>query len=235
MKKIFFLIFVIAVGCAPLPKGSVAPSGQKATQILKDGVKFVYLGNAGSVFVAGSFNNWSTNANPLRQVKPGVWETKLSLSPGTYQYKFVVDGNWVPDPNNPNTADDGFGGVNSVVVVTSGKAAKAGSSLKQATAPKKVEGGILFSYNAPDAASVVIAGSFNNWNTNASPLKKNKNGIWTIVLPLSSGTYQYKFVVDGNWVPDPNNPNTADDGYGGVNSVVNVKSNKEGLRWQKLP
>jgi len=132
MRKIFFLIFVIAVGCAPLPKGSVAPSGQKATQILKDGVKFVYLGNAGSVFVAGSFN--------------------------------------VPDPNNPNTADDGFGGVNSVVVVTSGKAAKAGSSLKQATAPKKVEGGILFSYNAPDAASVVIAGSFNNWNTNASPL-----------------------------------------------------------------
>ncbi|PIU17879.1 MAG: hypothetical protein COT16_03885 [Elusimicrobia bacterium CG08_land_8_20_14_0_20_44_26] len=43
------------------------------------------------------------------------WEATLNLSPGTHHYKFVVDGNWLPDPNNPNTAEDGFGGQNSVL------------------------------------------------------------------------------------------------------------------------
>jgi 1,4-alpha-glucan branching enzyme len=47
----------------------------------------------------------------------GVYETELQLEPGEYQYKFVVDDQWHPDPRNPRGAPDGFGGQNSVVVV----------------------------------------------------------------------------------------------------------------------
>jgi glycosidase len=45
----------------------------------------------------------------------GSWSVELELDPGSYEYKFVIDGtDWVADPGNPNTVDDGFGGVNSV-------------------------------------------------------------------------------------------------------------------------
>ena len=48
------------------------------------------------------------------------------------------------------------------------------------------------------------------------------DGTYTVTLLLAQGSYQYKFVVDGNWKHDPNNPNTTDDGFGGQNSVLDV-------------
>ncbi len=50
------------------------------------------------------------------------------------------------------------------------------------------------------------------------------DGIWSILKKIEPGRYQYKFVVDRNtWVTDPNALETADDGYGGRNSVIIVK------------
>ena len=89
-----------------------------------------------------------------------------------------------------------------------------------------VKNGIGFSYEDPKASSVTIAGTFNDWNTNANPLKKDDDGMWGTVIKLSQGEHQYKFVVDGNWYVDPENPNQTDDGYGGFNSVIVV--NEEG-------
>jgi len=85
--------------------------------------------------------------------------------------------------------------------------------------------GIEFSYEAPNAQAVYLAGDFNEWNTTGTPLSKDKNGVWKTVLKLAPGKYQYKFVVDGNWLFDQDNPNLADDGYGGSNSVVEIGVN----------
>ena len=90
---------------------------------------------------------------------------------------------------------------------------------------KSVSSGIEFSYEAPNAQSVYIAGDFNEWNTTKTPLSKDENGIWKTVLKLAPGKYQYKFVVDGNWLFDQDNPNLADDGYGGSNSIVEIGAN----------
>ena len=50
------------------------------------------------------------------------------------------------------------------------------------------------------------------------------DGIWERVEPLGSGRYQYKFVIDKvNWKEDPNNPNRIDDGFGGFNSLIDVR------------
>ncbi|MCD6102180.1 MAG: glycogen-binding domain-containing protein [Candidatus Cloacimonetes bacterium] len=87
-----------------------------------------------------------------------------------------------------------------------------------------VKNGIEFTYEAPNASSVTVAGSFNDWNTNANPLEKGENGIWKTVIKLSPGEYQYKFVVDGNWYVDPDNLNQTEDGYGGFNSVIEIDS-----------
>ena len=58
---------------------------------------------AGSVYVAGTFNDWSTSSYPLKELKggtsKGVWQRMLYLKPGEYEYRFVVDGVWQDDPN----------------------------------------------------------------------------------------------------------------------------------------
>lgn len=61
----------------------------------------------------------------------------------------------------------------------------------------------LFSLMAPDAHSVQLAGDFNSWNPEVTPLKKHANGMWKINLKLSPGRYEYRFLVDGKWQNDP--------------------------------
>lgn len=73
---------------------------------------------AKTVTVAGEFNKWDMYANPLRRDRQGVWKTTLRLQPGTYQYKFVIDGaEWTEDPQNPNRVPSPHGTFNSVCEV----------------------------------------------------------------------------------------------------------------------
>ncbi|MEN0003466.1 MAG: serine hydrolase [Bacteroidota bacterium] len=55
---------------------------------------------ASSVFLAGSFNDWNTLSHPCI-FKNGKWICRVQLEPGTYEYKFLVNGVWIPDPDNP--------------------------------------------------------------------------------------------------------------------------------------
>ena len=74
----------------------------------------------------------------------------------------------------------------------------------------------------PGTDSVYLAGTFNNWSTNADKMIK-VNSEYTIEKLLPQGEYQYKFVVNGtDWYQDPNNPREVPDGFGGVNSVIQV-------------
>ena len=84
-------------------------------------VKFDYSPNisAQTVALAGTFNNWSSDATPMSDLDgDGKWEITLDLRDGEYQYKFVVNGGtWITDPNNPKGAPDGYGGSNSIIIV----------------------------------------------------------------------------------------------------------------------
>ena len=74
----------------------------------------------------------------------------------------------------------------------------------------------------PNAKSVALAGTFNNWNTQSTPMSR-KGANWSVTIKLPPGTYLYKFVVDKNrWTVDPENSKTKDDGAGHMNSVLNV-------------
>ncbi len=50
--------------------------------------------DAKKVFLAGTFNDWSDSDTPMTKGKDGNWNTSLHLSPGHYEYKFVIDGKW---------------------------------------------------------------------------------------------------------------------------------------------
>lgn len=71
--------------------------------------------HAREVRLAGDFNSWDPNKTLLRKAKDGVWRTDLSLKPGRYEYKFVVDGEWRKDPLNNLFSVNTFGTENSVV------------------------------------------------------------------------------------------------------------------------
>lgn len=83
--------------------------------------QFVYLADKPqtSVFLAGTFNNWSNGANPMKLDADGrTWRLTLSLNPGKHLYKFVLDGkDWITDPKAVRNEDDGNGNVNSVLLV----------------------------------------------------------------------------------------------------------------------
>jgi enterochelin esterase-like enzyme len=66
-----------------------------------------------------------------------------------------------------------------------------------------------FSLDAPpDATSVHVAGSFNQWDPKTLAMKgPDANGQFILDVPLSRGYYEYKFVVNQNdWITDPDNP-----------------------------
>lgn len=81
---------------------------------------FVYHDDeARSVSLAGDFNAWNAGSNQLTKDATGLWLCKLATpGPGRYQYKFVVDSKrWTEDPSNGLKVSDGYGGLNSVVVI----------------------------------------------------------------------------------------------------------------------
>jgi len=73
---------------------------------------------ARQVCVAGSFNGWKPEKTPLIQMGNGRWVGNLSVKPGRHEYLFVVDGQWLADPNAKETVQNPFGGRNSVLIVS---------------------------------------------------------------------------------------------------------------------
>ncbi len=81
-----------------------------------------------------------------------------------------------------------------------------------------------FSLFAPDAQSVYVAGSFNDWSLDESCRMQKEGGRWTLRLPLEAGMYEYQFVIDGRWQIDPENERRVSNGLGDMNSVLEVAS-----------
>ena len=68
--------------------------------------------------VVGDFNAWDGTARRLsRYPKDGTYRARMSLAPGRYEYKFVVDGEWLTDPHNPEIRSNCFGTFNSFLRV----------------------------------------------------------------------------------------------------------------------
>jgi 1,4-alpha-glucan branching enzyme len=77
-------------------------------------VEFVHQ-TARKVCIAGAFNDWRPEASPMFFLGDGRWGKELALPPGAYEYRLVVDGEWMPDPQAGETVPNPFGGVNSVL------------------------------------------------------------------------------------------------------------------------
>jgi len=205
---------------------------------------FVYRADKklNSVHVAGTFNGWDKGANPMRADADGVtWRATLPLKSGSYQYKFVLDGaDWVTDPAT-QTITEANGNPNSLLTLSAGP--KGGlvntSAVSGQNTPGNADKVVVLTPDkipSPDAVarlvvfragqgvkSVSVAGEFNAWNKDANPMHADADGVtWRTTLRLDPGSYQYKFVVDGDkWTVDPQAP-TRTEADGNVNSLLLV-------------
>jgi 5'-AMP-activated protein kinase regulatory beta subunit len=85
------------------------------------------------------------------------------------------------------------------------------------------EKAVRFAVVAENGSKVYLAGTFNDWNPTSHPLEyRPAKGEFKAYLLLSKGVYEYKFVVNGVWIEDPNCPERTPDGSGGFNSVIRI-------------
>jgi len=148
---------------------------------------------------------------------PRPFKLEVSLVPGTYEYKFIVDGVWRYDQND-NTVDDGLDLKNNVIEVLPIRHHD-GEEYEEGLEPVDLVSGTknnMRSYQVMkivdkfNANSVKIKGSWDNWSQEI-PLKKVRNNFtgsedFFVALKIPSGTYHFKFFVDERWVTSPTYP-----------------------------
>jgi 1,4-alpha-glucan branching enzyme len=99
-----------------------------------------------------------------------------------------------------------------------GAVKKIKESLGRSSAMKQIE----FTFYAPEAKKVYIAGTFNDWNPKLMLMKKGKDGTWRILIKLSPGKHEYKYIVDGTWAADSSGAEVVPNPYGTNNCVISV-------------
>jgi 1,4-alpha-glucan branching enzyme len=85
---------------------------------------------------------------------------------------------------------------------------------------------IIFNLSAPQAERVYLAGDFNDWKINSLPLRPYKIGNgdteWRATLQLRPGIYKYRYIVDGEWLNDPNCQEHVPNEFGTLNDVITI-------------
>lgn len=118
------LALAVLAGLILVRPAPPAPGGAGSAEAVEPAARvvtrFVLVApGASSVQVTGDFMSWSPEGIALEDLRgSGIWTADVALPPGVHQYTFVVNGTeWVPDPRAVLQVDDGFGQVNSIVVV----------------------------------------------------------------------------------------------------------------------
>ncbi|MAB47356.1 MAG: hypothetical protein CMC05_01880 [Flavobacteriaceae bacterium] len=163
-----------------------------------------YAGSFTEVNVNGTFNGWCGSCNPMTDMGNGIYEVTLPLSNGDIEYKFTVDG-W--------TAQEEFVGGEPCTVTNGGFTNRALTVSEDVTldtvcwnsciacGATPTDYNVTFSVDMSEYSGsfteVDLNGSFNGWCGSCNPMTDMGNGIWEVTLPITEGTIQYKFTLDG--------------------------------------
>ena len=100
-----------------MKKAPAKAAAKKAAAPAKKSVTFTVNADKGKeVYLAGSFNEWSTTAKKMAY-KAGVYSATVQLAPGEYQYKFIIGDKWATDDQNTEFVPNDKGTFNSKLVV----------------------------------------------------------------------------------------------------------------------
>lgn len=110
---------ILAVGLGFLARDMLTGNQHAVSQSQQ--VRIIFFSpEASSVALVGDFNEWGQREVTFAQSSDrGIWEFSMALHPGVYHYNLLVDGErWVANPKSSTLVPDGFGGYNSVLVVS---------------------------------------------------------------------------------------------------------------------
>jgi len=106
-----------------------------------------------------------------------------------------------------------------------GRGAPAPSAATAAAVPAETVHVVRFVLVDPTARGVSVVGDFNDWTKDAAPLREQRDGVWTVSMPVPPGRHEYAFIVHrergDEWVADPYAA-TAHDEFGTETSIVTV-------------
>ena len=131
------------------------------------------------------------------------------------EYRLVVNGLWTVDPVNPQIRRDSVSGLTMSVLRLP----------PRSTRPNPLSGlpeGLAFTYRAPPGETVTVAGTFNGWDPFMYELREGPAGVYSLLIPLPPGTYQYVFFHRGERFTDPFNHRRAYARDGSAASVIVV-------------
>ena len=170
-----------------------------------------YEGEFTQVYVSGSLNGWAGDANPLYDTDgDGVWAGIIPLDTGSHEFKFTLD-NWAVQEEFAGGEDctlttgdftnrliDVGGDATACFVWNSCTTADCGNPALPPSTSSVSFSIDMNSYEA-DFSQVYVSGSLNGWAGDANALAdEDGDGVWSGVIPLEDGTYEYKFTLD-NW------------------------------------
>jgi len=97
---------------------NIMAGNAKEDVVVHRSVEFVLeMPNALKVILMGDFNQWDPKTKPMRMDQKSVWRETVMISPGRYEYRFWVDGEWYNDPRNSRRCPNCFGSENNVIEV----------------------------------------------------------------------------------------------------------------------
>ena len=214
---IFVCPFVHPSALSPHPSSSILPSWQQPARKINPETLKKYVGryelDAGIIPI--STLDVSIENNEL-WVKPSVVKKRRLMHKSSRVFLDEIEGTEL------TFNKDAEGKIASLTFVYEGASYTAA---KVTVPPPALKGNTTFRLKGYSEASIVVlTGSFNNWNQSQFIFGKEADE-WICRIDLEPGKHAYKFIVDGNWLLDPDNPNTEDDDYGVKNSVIVVTKN----------
>jgi 1,4-alpha-glucan branching enzyme len=97
---------------------------------------------------------------------------------------------------------------------------KRATRLSGATAKREV----AFVLSSREAEEVYLCGDFNQWVPRSLPMiRHGEDHLWEKRLVLELGRYEYKFIVNGVWIHNPDAPENVPNIHGSLNSVLEVR------------
>ncbi|HOV63905.1 MAG TPA: hypothetical protein PLG43_08510 [Spirochaetia bacterium] len=203
--------FAFSTESIPLHLKVTSLTGQKQPEIFGNQLIFSYKPESPTRFVGVAFLHEDfTIIHPFVKNDHGVFFCVVPIPLGEREilYRIVSDGLWMSDPSNPDTVTDGRGiRLSRITIPKEREAQKPYPSIES---DRSVE----FVYIGPPGRQVSIEGSFNAWDPFMYQLKETDSGVYSIRLRLPAGRNYYRFVVNGNPIPDTRNLNRAIDQNG---------------------
>ena len=105
------------------------------------------------------------------------------------------------------------------------KSAKIAAPAAKKVAPSTSAGRkrVTFKVSAPVSSEVSVAGTFNDWQPQPLTPGTGKGTVsFSRILFVTPGTHQYKFIINGEWLLDPNCQETVPNEFGNLNSLLTL-------------